>query len=123
MPGPLKPCKKVGCPELTTNGYCKGHARNGTEQDRHRATASERGYDRPWHKRAKAHKARHPLCVVCELEGRVTVTETTHHIVPVSDGGSMHVRDDELLSVCERWGCHRRVERLGHGWRSVVGKL
>lgn len=107
---------------MTKDGYCEDHSRKGVEQDRHRASASERGYNWRWTKRAKAFKLKieNALCAVCVLEGIVTPTEDIHHIDPVSSGGKVHVRDDELLPVCVR--CHRRVEGLGYGWRSVVGK-
>lgn len=120
MPRAFKPCKQVGCWAMTKDGYCEQHSHKVAEHDRHRASASERGYNWAWHKRAKSYKRRHPLCVVCELEGRVTETAVPHHIEPVSSGGKVHVSDDELLPVCVP--CHRRVEGLGYGWRSVIGK-
>jgi 5-methylcytosine-specific restriction protein A len=32
--------------------------------------------------------AEHPLCVVCERQGRVTVATIRDHIVPLAEGGT-----------------------------------
>ena len=59
-----------------------------------------------------------PLCVVCELEGRTTLTDVPHHLDPVANGGELYPGEEGLLPVCNR--CHQRVEKLGHGWRKAV---
>lgn len=116
----LRPCGQPGCFELTTEGYCDAHRRGGKGRSERRKSASDRGYNWLWHRKAKLYKSRHPLCVVCELEGRTTETALPHHIEPVSGGGKMHVGDDGMLPVCHT--CHARVEGLGWNWRSVVKK-
>ena len=65
-------------------------------------TTAERGYGWRWQKARRFHLSAHPLCVMCEAEGRVTAATVVDHIIP-------H-RGDELLfwdrknwqSLCKR---------------------
>lgn len=41
----------------------------------------------------------HPLCVMCEAEGRVTAADVVDHIVPLWDGGQDI--DSNLQSLCQ----------------------
>jgi len=43
-----------------------------------------------------------PLCVVCELEGRTTLTDVPHHLDPVANGGELYPGEEGLLPVCNR---------------------
>jgi 5-methylcytosine-specific restriction protein A len=52
------------------------------ERDRQRGSPSQRGYDRRWAKAAKAYLNEHPLCVMCQGEGRVTPATLVDHIIP-----------------------------------------
>jgi hypothetical protein len=81
-------------------------------------SAAARGYDSRWARFARTYKRVHPLCVVCELEGRTKLTDVPHHLEPVASGGELYPGDEGLLPVCNR--CHQRVEKLGHGWRKAV---
>jgi 5-methylcytosine-specific restriction enzyme A len=66
-----------------------------------------------WRK-VRAHVLRRsPLCVECEREGRTTVAQIVHHIVPVSEGGAPF-DPDGLRGVCRP--CHGRLHaRKGQG--------
>nr|WP_245574390.1 HNH endonuclease signature motif containing protein [Desulfovirgula thermocuniculi] len=49
---------------------------------------------------------RHPLCELCEQEGRITPATIVHHKQPIKHGG--HALDMEnLMSVCRE--CHIRL--------------
>jgi len=106
---------------MSEERYCESHRRNARERDRFRDSAAERGYDARWHAFAREYKRRHPLCAVCELEGRVTPTYCPHHLDPVSTGGDVFVCDEDLLPVCT--GCHGRVEGLGRHWQKAVRSI
>ena len=57
--------------------------------------------------------AAHPLCEVCQREGRVTAVEEVHHIVPLAQGGT-HA-EDNLMALCKE--CHSRITaREGGRW-------
>lgn len=47
-----------------------------------RYTATQRGYDSRWVKARLGWLAAHPLCVMCEHDGRVTGADVVDHIVP-----------------------------------------
>ncbi len=50
--------------------------------ERSRGTPTERGYTSKWAKAAKAYIAKHPLCVECQRNGRVTASKEVDHIAP-----------------------------------------
>lgn len=45
-------------------------------------TSSQRGYGYKWQKARARFLAAHPLCVMCEAEGRVTVATVVDHKIP-----------------------------------------
>ena len=84
---PPRPCAHPGCPELTKHrsGYCDQHLRVTRQQyDHDRGTAKQRGYSARWAQYSKLYRIEHPLCVVCEAQGRVTVSQHVDHIKPVT---------------------------------------
>ena len=106
-------CRHPGCMGIGPNGWCAHHT-----PDMHRGSAGDRGYDSRWNRFSAGYKRRHPLCALCEAEGRTTPTAIGHHMSPVSKGGAVLVADEELLPVCA--ACHPRVEGLGRNWRRAT---
>ncbi|MFZ1935978.1 MAG: HNH endonuclease signature motif containing protein [Thermoguttaceae bacterium] len=113
---PARLCRKPGCPGFVRDGRCTVCG-GGHRQD-FRPSAAARGYDHRWSDFAASYKRRHPLCAVCEAEGRTTLADLPHHIIPIQEGGEIYPDDDGLLPVC--YSCHQRVEGLGREWRKVV---
>lgn len=108
---PLPPCRHPGCGELQTEarrGFCTKHQAIDDERfkrGRYRTSARKRGYTSAY-ERARAWLLAHePLCRRCQDEGRTTPAVQTHHIVPLSEGGSNSVRN--LEPICEP--CHRAL--------------
>jgi 5-methylcytosine-specific restriction enzyme A len=56
-----------------------------------------------WRRFRDSYHSRHPLCEVCESEGRVTPAVMVDHIVELRDGGAP-TSDDNAMSMC--WKCH-----------------
>jgi len=89
---PRKPCRTPGCGVLTEGSYCGQHLKKveveKVEQrikyDNERGTAHSRGYSSRWTKYSKQYRINHPLCVMCEKEGKLTVAECVDHIEAVS---------------------------------------
>ena len=87
MRAPLRPCRGPRCTHLTRGRYCptcapaQARAKH-QAYDQTRGTATARGYDARWQKARAAYLARHPLCVECERQGRVTAATVVDHIVP-----------------------------------------
>lgn len=87
-----RPCRKPGCPKLSrsAHGYCEAHAHIAQERvveakrrhDERRGSARERGYDSRWDKARKTFLRTHPLCRMCEAQGRVTPATVVDHIIP-----------------------------------------
>ena len=47
-----------------------------------RPTAAKRGYNARWQKARRTYLQQHPLCVLCEKEGRVVPATVVDHITP-----------------------------------------
>ena len=52
------------------------------EWDRTRPTAHQRGYDAEWQRESKAYLEEHPLCVMCEAQGRLRMATLVDHKIP-----------------------------------------
>ena len=106
---PRKPCAYPGCPNLTENRYCEEHAAKANrEYDLYvRAPDKHKKYGRAWKRIRDSYAREHPLCERCLEEGRVSLTDEVHHIVPVSQGGT-HARSN-LRSLCR--SCHQRTHQ------------
>jgi 5-methylcytosine-specific restriction protein A len=50
--------------------------------DDRRAGSTARGYDYRWQQARERFLMRHPLCVMCEAQGRVTAASEVDHITP-----------------------------------------
>ena len=112
---PLRACSYPGCPALTDGQYCPEHRKlaaahyNRYERD----PAMQKRYGGAWPRIRALFLAVHPLCTVCQREGRVMAAEEVHHILPLSQGGT-HA-EDNLMALCKE--CHSRITaREGGRW-------
>jgi 5-methylcytosine-specific restriction protein A len=113
---PKRPCSYPGCPNLTDGRFCEEHAREeAARYERYgRDPATRRRYGRTWRKARAAYIEAHPLCEVCEQEGRMTPAEEVHHIIPLADGGTNG--DGNLMALCK--SCHSKITASEGGrWR------
>lgn len=74
-----------------------------------RPTAAQRGYGSRWQKARAGYLRKHPLCVMCEREGRTTIATVVDHIKP-------HGGDKELFWDSSNWQalckeCHNSTKR------------
>lgn len=81
---PKSICRAPCCGQLLdAPGYCDKHKKAVRKQDdERRGTAQERGYDSKWTKARGFYLRKHPLCVYCRRDGRVTAANVVDHIVP-----------------------------------------
>jgi len=100
-------CSYPGCTELTQERYCPLHksAANRQYDQTRRSPDHNRTYGRRWHKIRDLYIAKHPLCELCEADGKLVPAVLVHHKIPTADGGT-HV-DSNLQSLCRP--CHDRV--------------
>ena len=97
---PKKPCKYPGCPNLTDEDYCEKHKTIARRQyDRYERDPNvKKKYGYSWQKIRNRYIMSHPLCEMCLEEGKSTLAEEVHHIIPVKRGGTNETIN--LMSLC-----------------------
>lgn len=119
----LTPCKHCGCPNLTRNksGYCDDHQgeyeQRKAEADRRynksRGSAASQGYDYDWQQVRARYLRLHPLCEICQEQGKTIIATLVHHKTPIQDGGA-RLDFSNMQALCNN--CHEAI----HGkdrWR------
>lgn len=61
-----------------------------------RAKTAARGYGGKWQRERLSYLREHPLCVMCEKEGRITAAQVVDHITP-------HKGDHKLMWSRSNW--------------------
>ncbi len=67
-------------------------------------SSHERGYTYAWSKARAAYLARHPLCVMCEAQGKITPAAVVDHIIPHEGSKALFWDADNWQALCKR--CH-----------------
>lgn len=104
---PKRPCSTTGCSNLTEGQYCDDHKLiERRRYDKYQWSKDvNKKYSRAWKRIRDRYVREHPLCEMCEVDGRLTPTDEVHHILPVSQGGT-HDRNN-LMSLCK--SCHNKI--------------
>ncbi len=104
---PKRPCSSPGCPNLTDDQYCEVH--RVIERRRYdkyqRSKDVNKKYGRAWKRIRDRYAQEHPLCEICNENGRLTPADEVHHILPISQGG-MHDKNN-LMALCK--SCHNKI--------------
>lgn len=107
---PMRLCKKCKSPTRNANGFCDLHQSEErtieVRYDKWRGTPASRGYDGEWRKCRNTFIREHPLCDMCQQEGKVVPAEHVHHIVPLEEGGA-RLDWENLQSLCK--ACHNMI--------------
>ena len=101
---PLRPCRKLGCANLTREGYCAAH--KGFARARRVSAAWHGWYRLPvWRQELRPQQLlREPFCRMCAAQGkRVRATEVDH-IEPHRGRWSRFADPNNLQSLCHT--CH-----------------
>ncbi|GAB6174487.1 HNH endonuclease signature motif containing protein [Paradesulfitobacterium aromaticivorans] len=102
---PKRPCSNPGCPRLTSGRFCeKHHQETEKEYNRQRGSAASRGYDSRWRKARERYLKAHPLCVLCEQEGKLTPANVVDHIKPHKGNKELFWDESNWQSLCK--ACH-----------------
>jgi 5-methylcytosine-specific restriction protein A len=86
---------------------------------RARGGARARGYDSRWEALRELWLKKHPLCVDCEKQGKLTSANTVDHVTPWQSGATealqqfMRFDMNNLQSMCAP--CHSRKTALHDG--------
>lgn len=94
-----KYCVDFPCSNLATDGaYCSQHkpARTPKETDPFYLSVQ-------WRRFRDFYIRKHPLCELCEREGRLTPAKMVDHILEIKDGGAL-TSEENAMSLC--WKCH-----------------
>lgn len=67
-------------------------------------TTAERGYGAKWQRYRAAYLVKHPLCVMCEQQGRVTAATVVDHIIPHRGDTALFWREANHMALCAH--CH-----------------
>lgn len=75
--------------------------------------STQRGYGYRWQKARDSYLAQHPLCVMCQAEGRVAVATVVDHVVPHRGDQSIFWDVDNWQALCAEHhdGAKARAER------------
>lgn len=120
-----RPCTYPGCNEQADgrSSRCKKHQTVGRTQyeedrkkyDQERGSAHQRGYGARWRKAREGFLRNHPLCRMCEAQGRVTPATIVDHITPHKGDSTLFWSKDNWQPLCKP--CHdrhkQRLERSG----------
>lgn len=75
--------------------------------------------DPRWRRFSKGFKERHPFCVKCEEQGKVSPSEYTDHIKRLRDGGAVDLnklKADDFQPLCSN--CHAsKSGKEAHGYK------
>jgi 5-methylcytosine-specific restriction protein A len=86
--------------------------------DRHRGSASERGYDARWQAARRWYLNQNPLCRACESQGYYRMANEVDHIVPFKGDDRLKWDQDNWQPLCK--SCHsRKSAKESGGWKKV----
>ena len=114
---PKRPCSHPGCPRLTHGRFCEEHAKQEAKryEQYDRDPETRRRYGRVWKRIRDAYVQQHPVCELCQQDGRLVPTEEVHHKTPLAEGGT-HAREN-LIALCKP--CHAKIHaERGDRWHN-----
>jgi 5-methylcytosine-specific restriction enzyme A len=108
---PKRICRRVGCQELVTRGYCPKHINLISKkfQQSHLSKHASFYATRTWAETSRQHRAAEPLCRRCKAEGIIRVAKLVHHHPPLEMllQKRLNPYDDRYLeSLC--MACHNK---------------
>ena len=103
---PRRPCRHIGCVELTADGWCIRHkAERVARYDREQRPERGAFYSlAPWKRLRLVKLNRNPVCEDC---GKVLALQV-HHVMPIETHPNLSLTMTNLRSLCA--SCHSRLE-------------
>ena len=107
---PKRPCRFLGCPNLCDHGvYCNDHS--DYSADHLRGNAAERGYGGKWRNARARFLRKHPLCVKCRENGKLTPATVVDHIIPHRGDPILFWDENNWQPLCR--DCHGEKTGMG----------
>lgn len=110
---PFKPCKSLGCNELTRNKYCAKHIEKEKETvryyDKYIRNKSSRSFynSKQWREmRELIYRRDYGLCVQCRSNGIIKIGDVVDHIIPIRVDWSKRLKPSNLQTLCH--ACHNK---------------
>ncbi|MFY0167308.1 HNH endonuclease [Bacillus anthracis] len=110
---PYKPCKSLGCNELTRDTYCSKHQdkvqENTRYYDKHIRNKNSRSFynSRLWKDmREFIYRRDHGLCVQCRSNDIIKIGDVVDHIIPIRVDWSKRLEPSNLQTLCH--ACHNK---------------
>lgn len=76
-------------------------------------TSADRGYGYAWQQARARYLEAHPLCVMCEAEGKVTLAGVVDHKTPHKGDESLFWDEGNWQSLCKRHHDTDKAEQEG----------
>ena len=112
----MKICNQPGCGKLISDltSHCPRHvALVKTEKEAGRKTAHQRGYTSKWRTARLGFLSKHPLCVLCRVDGVVTEATVVDHIEPHRMDKVLFWCRDNWQSLCKKCHDHKTATEDG----------
>lgn len=74
-----------------------------------RGTSASRGYGHRWQKARTGYLLKHPLCICCLANGRVTPAQMVDHVVPHEGDMTIFWRSEDWQALCN--DCNQRIKQ------------
>lgn len=109
-------CSTPRCHRIVTEAApCPDHGAKARrrEVDDRRGSARERGYDSRWERARKTYMQAHPLCVRCELDGRVSAAIVLDHVRPHRGDKALFWDTSNWWGICREHDDSKRARENG----------
>ncbi len=124
---PLKPCKHIGCNQLTRSTRCEEHTiHHKKETNKHiynNRASYHHWYAKPsWKQLRTSMLIQHPLCASCLLTNTYTPSTIVDHIRPHKGDIHLFYDIDNLQTLCKR--CHdRKTATDDGGFNNIIKSI
>lgn len=104
---PKRPCSFSGCKELTDGRFCEEHQKLSEQHYNkyQRDPETRKRYGWAWKRIRDCYIKAHPLCEICQKNGKLTPAQEVHHIKPLAKGGNHD--EDNIMALCS--SCHSTI--------------
>jgi 5-methylcytosine-specific restriction protein A len=118
---PWKPksiCSYPGCQTLTHERYCETHKK---EITRTQNATNSKLYTYQWRKSSKEFLKKHPLCVHCIKDGRLSPSTEVDHIKPHGGDRKLFWNKNNWQALCKSCHSKKTAEEDGGFGNTPVG--